>query len=107
MPCLAWPSLENISPTLFTTDAGEGAEAQGHFVKAETEILARNACMGIYKSSGYSPPEKVPKAYQSWPHGSLDGVTLHVSSGLHFSRPCPEIPSLSKGRPPLTAFVHV
>lgn len=48
----ALPGVATTGEHLFTTDAGEGAEAQGHFVKAETEIVARNACMGIYKSSG-------------------------------------------------------
>lgn len=66
-PRLAWPPLEDISPTLFTTDDGEGAGAQGHFVKAEIEILARNACMGIYKSSGYNPQRRLPRPIKAGP----------------------------------------
>lgn len=48
-------------------DDGEGAGAQGHSVKVEIEILARNACMGIYKSSGYNPQKRLPRPIKAGP----------------------------------------
>lgn len=54
--------------------AGEDEEAQGHFVKAEIEILVRNACTDITRAvatatreGSHGPPK--PAAWQpGWSH---------------------------------------